>query len=78
MCIPLDESLTGRLRGEFSGHTVETVTRRGGSGLGHHELLKTAAGRFDAFLTADQNIEYQQNLRSLPLAVVLLVARRTA
>jgi len=26
------------------------------------------------FLTADQNLEYQQNLANLPLAVVVLVA----
>ena len=77
MRILLDESLPRRLRGELSRHTVETVTQCGWSGLGNVELLKTAAGRFDAFLTADQNIEYQQNLRSLPLAVVVLVARRT-
>ena len=77
MRILLDESLPRRLRGEFGGHTVETVTQCGWSGLGNGELLQAAAGRFDAFRTADQNIEYQQNLRDLPLAVVVLVARRT-
>ena len=73
-----DESLPRRLRGEFSEHTVETVTQCGWSGLGNGELPKTAAGRFDAFLTADQNMEVQQNPGSLPPAVVGLVARRTA
>lgn len=29
---------------------------------------------FDVLLTADQNIEFQQNLATLPLAVVVLVA----
>ena len=37
-------------------------------------MLRNAAGQFDVFLTADQNLEYQQNLRMLPLAVVVLVA----
>jgi hypothetical protein len=29
---------------------------------------------FDGLLTADQNIEFQQNLTTLPIAVVVLVA----
>ena len=29
---------------------------------------------FDIVLTADQNIEFQQNLKTLPVAVVVLVA----
>ncbi len=33
-----------------------------------------AAERFDVVLTADQNIEFQQNLNTLPIAVVVLVA----
>ena len=64
MRILFDESLTGRLRGEFRGHTVETVTQCGWSGLGHHELLKTAARRFDTFLSTDQNMEVKGNLRT--------------
>ncbi len=32
------------------------------------------ATTFDALLTADQNIEFQQNLKTLPIAVVVLVA----
>ena len=39
------------------------------------ELLELAATRFDAFVTADQNLQYQQNLSQLPLTVVVLVAR---
>lgn len=73
----LDESLPRRLRGDFTGHAVETVTQCGWSGMENGELLQAAAGRFDVFPTADQNIEYQQNLSALPLAVVVLVARRT-
>lgn len=36
--------------------------------------LKLAAGSFDAFVTADQNLEHQQNLDMLPIAVVVLIA----
>ena len=35
--------------------------------------LALAATQFDVFLTADQNLEYQQNLATLPMAVVVLV-----
>jgi hypothetical protein len=33
-----------------------------------------AAGQLDIFVTADQNIRYQQNLSNLPLSVAVLVA----
>ena len=75
MRILLDESLPRRLVGELAGHTASTVTDNGWSGLENGELLRTAAPGFDLFLTADQNLEYQQNLSRLPLAVVVLVAR---
>lgn len=74
MRILLDESLPRRLIHELPRHIVSTVTDNGWSGLENGELLRAAAGRFDLFLTADQNIEYQQNLRELPMAVVVLVA----
>ena len=74
MRILIDESLPRRLIGEFLGHSASTVTESGWSGLENGELLRTAVGEFDVFLTADQNLEYQQNLSALPLAVVVLVA----
>ena len=64
MRILLDESLPRRLIGELPGHTVSTVTENVWSALENGELLRAAAGSFDVFLTADQNLEYQQNLRA--------------
>ena len=75
MRILLDESLPRRLRGEFTGHSVSTVVDCGWSGISNGELLELAATRFDAFVTADQNLQYQQNLAALPVRVVLLIAR---
>jgi hypothetical protein len=37
--------------------------------------LALAAAMFDAFLTTDQNIEFQQNLSALPIAILVVVAR---
>ena len=42
--------------------------------LGNGALLRQAGAEFHAVLTADQNIEFQQNLKTLPIAVVVLVA----
>jgi hypothetical protein len=36
--------------------------------------LRQAAIDFDVLLTADQNIEFQQNPKTLPIAVVVLIA----
>lgn len=74
MRILLDESLPIELKTEISGHDVRSVREMGWSGLKNGELLRRASGSFDVFLTADQNLEYQQNLKTLPLAVVVLVA----
>jgi predicted nuclease of predicted toxin-antitoxin system len=76
MRILLDESLPVELRSELSGHDVSTVQEMGWSGLKNGELLARAASRFEVLLTADQNIRYQQNLDKLPVAVVVLVAKR--
>jgi predicted nuclease of predicted toxin-antitoxin system len=74
MRILVDESLPRRLVDEITGHAASTVTESGWSGLENGDLLHAAVGQFDVFLTADQNLEYQQNLGELPLAVVVLVA----
>jgi hypothetical protein len=69
----LDESLPRPLANLLIGHVVRTVVQMGWSSLGNGALLRQAASEFDALLTADQNIEFQQNLKTLPLAVVVLV-----
>ena len=75
MRILLDESLPRRLHHLFAGHEVVTVVEAGWSGVANGELLQLAATRFDVFVTADQNLQYQQNLSALPIAVAVLVAR---
>jgi predicted nuclease of predicted toxin-antitoxin system len=75
MRILLDESLPIELRSEISGCDVRYVREVGWSGLKNGELLRRAAASFDVLLTADQNLEHQQNLNRLPIAVIVLVAR---
>jgi predicted nuclease of predicted toxin-antitoxin system len=72
--ILLDESLPRTLTRHFSGVVVETVFDRGWSGVKNGELLRRAAESFDVFLTADQNLQYQQNLKNHEIRVVILAA----
>jgi hypothetical protein len=74
MRILLDESLPRRLARALGQHTVCTVVEAGWSGVKNGKLLALAAKQFDVFITADRNLQYQQNLAALPLAVVVLVA----
>lgn len=78
MRLLLDESLPWRLARLLVGHEVESMQRAGWAGVKNGELLKLAAAGYDAFITADQNLQYQQNLATLPLAVFVLAARSTA
>ena len=75
MRILLDESLPIELRDELPQHEVRSVREMGWSGVKNGNLLSRAIGQFDLFLTADQNLQYQQNLNKLPIAVSVLVAK---
>ena len=75
MRILLDESLPTELRDELQQHAVRSVQEMGWSALKNGELLRRAVGQFEVFLTADQNLQYQQNVRNLPVAVAVLVAK---
>ena len=75
MRVLLDENLDWRLRRGFDAvHDVVTVKYRGWSGKKNGELLRMAAAEFDAFVTLDSNLEYQQNVAALDLAVVVVRA----
>ena len=75
MRILLDESLPAELGPELPGHDVRTVQEMGWSGLKNGDLLARSASQFDVFVTADQNLRYQQNLSTLPVAIAVLAAK---
>ena len=75
MRILLDESLPVELAAELAGHDAVSVQKMEWSGLKNGELLARAAGRFEVMLTADQNLPYQQNLNTLPVAVIVVAAK---
>ena len=75
MRLLLDESVPAGLRRHLPNHSVSTVVERGWGGVKNGQLLILAAAEFDAFVTVDKNLEYQQNLTKLPIAVIVLDAR---
>ena len=70
-----DECVPRKLKRELPGHDIRTVTEMGWSGIKNGPLLRLASQEFDAFLTVDQGVEYQQNLFGLSLAVIVLAAK---
>jgi hypothetical protein len=54
------------------GHDCQRARYAGLAGLKNGELLTAAeTARFDVFLTADQGIEYQQNLTGRNIAIII-------
>lgn len=76
MRVLLDENLDWRLVRYFDADfQVTTVSRQGWNGMRNGELLQRAAAVFDALVTMDKGIEYQQNLRKYAIGVILISAR---
>jgi len=74
MRVLLDECVPKRLRTDLTGHAVRTVAEMGWSGIKNGQLLQRAATEFDCFLTVDRNLQFQQRIDALPLAVLVVHA----
>lgn len=74
MRVLLDECVPRRVRGELPAHLVKTVSEMGWSGIKNGELLLKASSQFDCFLTVDRNLQFQQHLATLPIAVLVIRA----
>jgi hypothetical protein len=75
MRVLLDECVPRKLKRELMGYDALTVAECGWSGVKNGKLLALAEAEFDVFLTVDQNLKFQQNLKAINIAVILLVAR---
>ncbi len=64
MRVLLDECLPKKLKGDVEADFVQTVPEAGWASKKNGELLRLAETNFD-LLTNDQNIEHQQNLKTL-------------
>lgn len=72
MRLLLDECVPMGPRRSLPSHCVSTVVDEAWSGIKNGQLLKLAAESFDAFITVDKNLPYQQNTAALPVAVLVL------
>jgi hypothetical protein len=75
MRLLLDEHLPIGLSAELHGHTVDTFSGRGWTGIKSGELLRRMTGQYDVLVTMDRGIEFQQRLSTLPFGIVLVRAR---
>jgi hypothetical protein len=75
MKLLLDECVVHDLKSDLAAHEVSTVVEAGFGGLENGELLRAASGKFDVLITVDRNLPYQQNIRSLQIAVLIMVSR---
>ena len=72
MRILLDECVPLPLRDILVGYQCASVKDQGWGGIKNGELLRLAEHEFDLFITADQNIRYQQNLSGRRITIIEL------
>ena len=75
MKVLLDECVDWRLARDLLGHEVNTTRQMGWATIKNGELLALASEHFDAFVTVDRNLSFQQNLSAFKIAVVVLRAK---
>ena len=75
MRVLLDECVDRRLAESISGHEAKTVPEAGWAGVKNGELSTRADREFDALVTVDRSLPFQQDLSRLSLAVVVLRAQ---
>ena len=75
MKVLIDECLPRRLTRGLPGHDVKTVQQAGWSRKTNGELLRLMQAHFEVFITIDNNLIHQQNLKSLPIALIVLRAK---
>lgn len=74
MRVLLDHCVPRRFKRLLTGHDVSTTFEIGWASFTNGNLLSKARESFDIFITVDQNIQFQQNLLTLPLPVIIIAA----
>jgi hypothetical protein len=64
------------LRRRLAEFEISTAQEMGWGRVKNGDLLKLAEDKFDAFLTSDQQLKYQQNLKDRKLAILVLSTNR--
>lgn len=68
----LDGNLPRAFGALLPGHRVDTVHQRRWSDFDDRPLLDAAEAEYDALITIDQGLQFQQNLRRRRLRIVLI------
>ena len=76
MKILFDECMPQPLRRRLAEFEISTAQEMGWGRVKNGDLLKLAEDQFDAFLTSDQQLKYQQNLKGRKLAILVLSTNR--
>ncbi|MBI1767856.1 MAG: DUF5615 family PIN-like protein [Bacteroidetes bacterium] len=75
MRLLLDENLPKRLKQDLQEHEIYTAADKGWTGISNGKLLELLTeNKFDALLTFDKNLQYQQNFTKYTVAVIVLNA----
>jgi hypothetical protein len=75
MRLLLDENLPKRLKQDLKEHEVYTAADKGWTGISNGKLLGLLTeNKFDALLTFDKNLQYQQNFTKYTITVIVLNA----
>jgi hypothetical protein len=72
MKILFDQGAPAPLRSALTAHTISTAYEMGWTDLDNGALLKVAEEEFDALITTDKNLRYQQDLKGRRLAILIL------
>ena len=75
MNLLLDECLPRKLKRGLVGHAMKTVPEMGWAGIENGDLLPLIESAFEAFITIDGNMRYQQNMSGRSFALIVLSAR---
>jgi hypothetical protein len=68
----LDECVNNRIIRYLVGFDIKTVQKMGWAGIKNGTLLGLAETQFDAFVTIDQNLSYQQSIKKFNLALIVI------
>jgi len=70
--ILFDHGVPVPLRKKLSGHQISTAHEMGWNQVSNGELISKAEGSFDVFISTDQNLKHQQNLKNRKIAILVL------
>ncbi len=79
MRVLFDHNVDRRLRRHLPGHEIRTAREMSWDKLENGALLRAAAdGGFDVLLSVDKKLAHEQNLKSLPLPIIVIDSMSTA